>query len=119
MEIQEQIFAYVIWKEAGKHLKSDIELLINSPLKLGKAYGQLLSFLCELAYAMEQASAKDLRKVDVRMLAIEEDGGETFVLWKHKGENRLMRIPFVRIKRQIQVKMEDMIDSLHKRTEKT
>ncbi|QOS97520.1 hypothetical protein JNUCC42_13025 [Brevibacterium sp. JNUCC-42] len=119
MEIQEQIFAYVIWKEAKRHLKSDTELLTNSPLKLGKAYGQLLFFLCEVAYAMEQASAKDLRKIDVRMLAIEEDGGETFVLWKHKGENRLMRIPFVRIKRQIQVKMEGMIDSLDKRTEKT
>ncbi|AIG25161.1 hypothetical protein GOP56_19855 [Brevibacillus sp. 7WMA2] len=118
MEIQEQIFAYVIWKEAGKYLKRDTELLINSSLKLGMAYGHLLSFLCEVAYGMEKAVAKDLRKIDVRMLAIEEDRGETFVLWKHRGENRLMRIPFARIKRQIQEKMEDMIESLHKRTEK-
>ncbi|WP_232698818.1 hypothetical protein [Brevibacillus daliensis] len=115
MEAQDFVISYVIWKEVASLLFQDSVIVGSSQLKLTHGYEHLLVFLREVALSMEKAALVDMRRKDIRMLAVEEDRGELFILWKHRGKNKMERVKIPYIRRCAQEKMEELVKTMNNR----
>ncbi|WP_139491811.1 hypothetical protein [Brevibacillus dissolubilis] len=112
----ELITTYLAWTRAIPKLEHDAQLIELSTTKLSYGYAHVLRFLLPVARSMAFAAQKDLKRLDIRILAEHEERGELFLLWKHRGETHMLRMRRNKIQALVQAKVDELVSTINKTT---
>jgi len=107
-EISRKINSWLAWRQAAEYIKIDREKIILMPVKLSVGYGMMLERFVEDIYFRAQEEYKQLRKTGISILGVQFDKDEHFVLWKHLGETKLLRIHDMDLRKEAQKKVDEL-----------
>ncbi|UFJ42047.1 hypothetical protein LOK74_05985 [Brevibacillus humidisoli] len=96
------------WRHVVSCLRHDALLIEGLDLRFPRAYQLVWKFWIDAAQVMAHATHADLRRVDIRLLGDQLDQGEHFVLWKYRGETRLLRLSQQKLHLAVQQKINEL-----------
>lgn len=112
VETKQLVLTWLHWHQAVEFLKHDIPLMESSDARFPTVYAGFLRLLGKKAYAKEQEAAKELRRAGITILGEKTDRGEHFVMWRHGGQTDLLRIHEVKLRAEVQKKVDMLMCNL-------
>lgn len=103
------VFEWYVWKSAIGYFERDSKLISNSEVRFPRGYQHIFNYMGCYAQRLAEYFSRQLRRRDVRILGEKTDRNEHFVLWKHRGETRMLRIHENKLRYVVQLKMNEMV----------
>lgn len=112
VDVESLVYEWFVWKSAGIFLERDAQVIGDSNVRFPTGYQQLLIFMKCYSERIVEYYYRQIRKRDIRILAEQEDCKEFFVLWKHRGSTRMLRIHETKIRIEVQEKINEIINRM-------
>lgn len=112
MEANEIVENWFIWRKTVDLLLHDKAAFENAQLKLPRGYADTLEQFARDAYAKAQEEYRQLKRAGISILGDQVDQGEHFILWKQRGETRLLRIHDKQLRDEASTKLNELVGSV-------